>query len=301
MAGSSLPRRALGRTLRRLRERAQKSQLAAGLTAEISPQSISRLEEGYKVRLATSQLKELLNLYDVADPGSERDEILSLWQEVKEQDQAAKIAGTTKGWWRAYSDQYFAHFDHYLSLETAANHITTHQLALVPGLFQIPDYRRAIVRTAYPDLSPVDVERRVELTVRRQERLQDSTFRIDALLSEAVVRSKPTGSDVMAQQLLHLAELSERPSISIRMIPLDAESPLWLMVQAFTLLEFPPLASRVVEPPIVFVEGYEGALFLEQDTVIDRYRRAIGDIQRLALSEDDTRTLVRRIAKEHAA
>ncbi|WP_067567990.1 helix-turn-helix domain-containing protein [Nocardia acidivorans] len=301
MAGSSLPRRALGRTLRRLRERAQKSQLAAGIKAEISPQSISRLEEGHKVRLATSQLKDLLDLYEVDDPGTERDEILSLWQEVREQDQAAKIAGATKGWWRAYSDQYFAHFDHYLSLESAANHLTTHQLALIPGLFQTPDYRRAIVRTAYPDLSPVDVERRIELTVRRQERVQDSSFRIDAFLSEAIVRSKPTGPDVMAQQLMHLAELSERPNISIRMIPLDAESPLWLMVQAFALLEFPPLSNRVVEPPIVYAEGYEGALFLEQEAVIDRYRRAINDIQRLALSEDETSTLMRKYAKEHTS
>ncbi|MFJ4654352.1 helix-turn-helix domain-containing protein [Nocardia sp. NPDC088792] len=300
MAGSSLPRRALGRTLRRYRERGAKSQLAAGVAAEISPQSISRLEDGQKIRIATSQIKDLLDLYQVTDP-EQRDEVLGLWKEVKEQDQAAKTAGTTKGWWRSYSDQYFAHFDHYLSLEAAANHLTTHQLTLLPGLLQIPDYRRTMIRTAYPELSPVDVERRVELSARRQERLQDMAFRMDVLLSEAAVRSRPAGSDVMAKQMAHLAEVSGQPNMSIRVVPLDVESPLWLMVQSFTLLEFPPLASRLVEPPVVYVEGYEGALYLEQKAVIDRYRQAINDIQRLALSEDDTRALVRRTAKEYTA
>ncbi|MBL1079237.1 helix-turn-helix domain-containing protein [Nocardia sp. 2] len=300
MAGSSLPRRALGRTLRRYRERAEKSQLAAGIAAEISPQSISRLEDGQKIRIATSQIKDLLELYQVAD-SAEREEVLGLWREVKDQDQAARTAGTVKGWWRSYSDQYVAHFDHYLSLEAAANHLTTHQLTLLPGLLQIPDYRRVMIRTASPELSLVDIERRVELSARRQERLQDRTFRMDILLSEAVLHSRPGGSDVMSRQLSHLAAVSEQPNITIRVVPLDVESPLWLMVQSFTLLEFPPLATRVIEPPVVYVEGYEGALYLEQDEAIARYRQALTDIQRLALSEEETRALVRTMAKEYAA
>ncbi|MBF6345355.1 helix-turn-helix domain-containing protein [Nocardia cyriacigeorgica] len=42
-AGSTLPQRAAGRELRRLRMRAGKSQTAAGKVIEVSPQTIGRM------------------------------------------------------------------------------------------------------------------------------------------------------------------------------------------------------------------------------------------------------------------
>ncbi|WP_405486091.1 helix-turn-helix domain-containing protein [Nocardia sp. NBC_00511] len=300
MAGSSLPRRAFGRTLRRYRERVGKSQLAAGLAAEISPQGISRLEEGYKIRIATSQIKDLLDLYEVS--GSEREEVLSLWREVKDQDLVAKAAGIESSWWRSYSDQYAPHFDHYLALEEVATHLTTLQMVLLPGLLQTQEYRRTMIRIASPDLSAVDVERGVELAMRRRTRLENNEFRIDVLLWEPTICGRSGGGTIMADQLRYLVEVSERPNVSIRVVPLDVVGHLGLIVQTFTLLEFPASSiGRTVEPPIVYVEGYEGALFHERDEVIARHRRAISDIQGLALSEEDTRLLVTSRAKEYAA
>ncbi|MFE3753235.1 helix-turn-helix domain-containing protein [Nocardia tengchongensis] len=302
MAGSSLPRRALGRRLRGYRVRAEKSQLAAGLRVELSPQSIGRMEDGQKVKICTSQIRDLLDLYCVPDPSDERDEIFLLWQEVKDQALAAKIAGTTKGWWQAYTDQYEPHFDHYLGLEAVATHMTTHQVVLLPGLLQTPGYRRAISLAGNPSVSAAAVARRLELAAHRQVRLADPNFRVDILLSEGVLRHTPGGRSVMADQLNRILELMEsRPNVSIRAVPLDAGSHVGLLAQAFTLLEFPPLASHLAEPPIVYVEGYEGGLYLERTDMIDRHRRAIVDIRRVALTEDDTKQLVNQIAKEYGA
>ncbi|MEV6767991.1 helix-turn-helix transcriptional regulator [Nocardia sp. NPDC051030] len=301
MVGSSLPRRALGRILRRYRIRAGKGQLAAGLHIEISPQSIGRMEDGRKIKIVTSQIKDLLDFYDIANPSAERDEVLGLWDEVRQQDHAAKLQGTTKGWWRSYSDQFAAHFDHYLSLEAAADRLTTHQLALMPGLLQTSEYRRSMIRADVPELSAVDVERRLELATRRRARLDDGGFRIAALLSEAVLRHRPGGCVVMGDQLRRLAEDSERENVAVRVVPFSADAHSGLVFQSFTLLEFPPLASRLVEPPVVYVEGYEGALYLEQTEVIDRHRRAIATLGQVALSEDASRELVWQIAKEYRA
>ncbi|MFE3956880.1 Scr1 family TA system antitoxin-like transcriptional regulator [Nocardia sp. NPDC059091] len=73
------------------------------------------------------------------------------------------------------------------------------------------------------------------------------------------------------------------------------------MVRSFTLLEFPPLTNRLVEPPVVYIEGYEGAIYLEQREVIARHRRAIDSLRQVALSEDASRDLVWRIVKECTA
>ncbi|GAB2519537.1 hypothetical protein GCM10027167_23140 [Nocardia heshunensis] len=256
------------------------------------------MEEGRKIKLATAQLKDLLDFYGVPDPSQERDEMLGLWQEVRQQDLIAKSQGTAKGWWRSYSDQLDAHFDHYLDLESAANRLTTHQLSLVPGLLQTPGYRRVLIQVAHPDLSAVNIERRLEFAARRQTRLGEVDFWLDALVSEAVLRHQPGGPAVMAEQLRRLADESERTNVSIRVVPHAVATNSGLVFQSFTLLEFPPLASRMVEPPIVYVEGYEGALYLEQPDVITRHRRAINDLEQVALTEDASRDLVWRIVKE---
>ncbi|WP_433666939.1 DUF5753 domain-containing protein [Nocardia sp. CA-136227] len=300
MAGSSLPRRALGRRLRGYRVEAEKSQLAAGLHIEMSPQSIGRMEDGQKVKICTSQIRDLLDLYRVPNPSDERNEIFMLWQEVRDQALAAKLAGTAKGWWQAYTDQYEPHFDHYLGLEAVATHLTTHQVLLLPGLLQTGDYRRALSLVGDPTVSPAALERRLELAAHRRVRLADPSFRADVLLSEAVLRQTPGGRSVMVEQLRHLLEMIEASTnLSIRVVPSDAGSHLGLLTQSFTLLEFPPLASHLAEPPIVYVEGYDGSLYLERTDMIDRHRRAILDIQRVALTEHNTVQCIQQIVKEY--
>lgn len=257
------------------------------------------MEDGQKVKICTAQVRDLLDFYEIPDPSSERNEVLSLWQEVKDQALAAKLAGTTKGWWQAYTDQYEPHFDHYLGLEAAANHLTTHQVVLLPGLLQTPGYRRAVSLVGDPNLSPAALERRLELAAHRRARLADTNFRVDVLLSEGVLRHSPGGRTVRADQLKHILGLiGSRPNLSIRVVPLDAGSHLGLLVQAFTLLEFPPLASHLVEPPVVYVEGYEGSLYLERADMIDRHRQAITDIQRVALTDEDTKQSLQHMVKE---
>ncbi|WP_330182897.1 helix-turn-helix domain-containing protein [Nocardia sp. NBC_01503] len=297
MAGTTVPRRAFGRFLRALRN--ERSLLSAGLHADTSKQTVMRMEEGLPTKLSTPQLERLLDFY-AASP-SERAEALELWDEVRRLAKAAKEQGTHKGWWQSYAGQYGTWFDHYLKLETGARRMTSHQLVLMPGILQTSEYRRAIINATVSGLSAVDIERRLELAARRQARLTDDDLHLDAFVSESVLLHQPGGAHVMAGQLQRLAELSERSNVSIRAVPHGVGMYPGLVVQSFTLLDFPPTTSRLVEPPVIYTEGPEGALYLERDDVIARYRQAIDGIQQVALTEDDTRKLVLKIAKEYAA
>ncbi|MFC9993653.1 helix-turn-helix domain-containing protein [Nocardia sp. NPDC127526] len=299
MAGSSVSYRTFGRFLRGLRKQAGKSLLAAGLQIEVSPPTVMRLEDGLPSKVTTPQIERLLDFYEV--DRESRTEALRLWVEVREQAKAAKLQGNSKGFWRAYADQYFSYFPHYLRLETDANRITTHQLVLVPGLLQTPDYRRAIAKIEDPDLSAVDTERRLELNSRRQAKLDDNNLRLNVLLSEAVLRHQPGGPAVMADQLRWLCQAGQRDNISIRVVPFRSGSHRGLTIQSFTLLEFPHLDSGLTEPPVAYIEGAIGALYHEREDVIDQYREAISSLRAVALTEGDTQRMMLDIAKEYEA
>ncbi|WP_228566556.1 helix-turn-helix transcriptional regulator [Nocardia sp. SYP-A9097] len=275
------------------REGAGKTKLAAGLHLDVSHQKIMRLESGQTVRISTPQIQALLDFYAV--PPGEQERALKSWASAKAETKDGK------GFWQAYADQYEPHMPHYLSLEANAGRVTTHQLVLVPGLLQTSDYKRAIVRIDDPELSIVDTERRVELTTRRQARLDDDSFRIDAYISEAVLRNQPGSPDVMSQQLYWLAEVGARPGINIRVIPFGVGPHRGLTILSFTLLEFPRLDSGLIEPPVVYLEGAFGALYHEQSDVLDLYRQAIDALGAVALTEDDTRDVLLRVAKEYSA
>ncbi|WP_327150349.1 helix-turn-helix domain-containing protein [Nocardia sp. NBC_01329] len=270
--------------------------MAAGLAIEVSKQGIGRLEEGQPVRISTAQFRDLLEFYGAGD--EVRDEVLGLVQEVK----VAK-GDPSRGWWRTYADVVNPHFDHFMSLEQACSQLTAFQLTLLPGLLQSPSYRRWIVTMTNPTMATVDVERQLELTARRQRRLHEvPDFSLNVAVSEAVLRHQVGGPEVMREQLQHLMCVSELPNVSLRVIPFDAGPHFGLVVQSFTLFEFPSLrAGHPPEPPVAFVEGFTGALFLEDDETIIRHREAVASIRAVTLEEDDTRSLMQVIAEEHVA
>lgn len=272
--------------------------MSAGLCLEVSRQVIMRLEGGHPTKLTTPQIGLLLDLYDAS--AEDRREALRLWAALREQEKNARLQGNSKGFWRAYADQVAPHFPHYLQLEADAVQVTTHQLALVPGLLQTPDYRRALVRSEEPDLVDTDTERRVDLNIRRQAKLEEPGFSMKALLSEAVLRHQPGGPATMAAQLRWLVEAGGRDDISIRVIPFGVGTHRGLTIQSFTLLSFPHLESGVGEPPLVYLEGAMGALYLNREDVVDEYRAAVSALEAVALSEDDTRDLMSHSAKEYA-
>lgn len=289
--GSTLPRRALGRQLRKLRERNGFSQSAAARVAEISPQSYGRLEDGRITKVTDLALNALANAYRATD--AERRLLLDLSQEIR----ATSAAGA--GWWRAYADAIAQGFDHYLALEEAANWVTSWQTTVVPGLLQTREYRRAITWSMHPNGSPEEVERMLEMGLRRQELLEREGFRFEALLSEAVIRYRVGSSSVMAEQVRQLVERGEHPGVEVRIVPFSVTNPVGLVTKSFVLFNFPPLpTSKLQQPSVAYIENLAGGLYLERDIEVSRFSREATMIRHVALSESASRDLMLQVLKE---
>ena len=74
-------------------------------------------------------------------------------------------------WWTQYED---LKLDPYLGLEQVASAITSYTMYYIPALLQIEDYTRVIVETIAPKMDPKVLQQRVEVRMRRQERLEDA-------------------------------------------------------------------------------------------------------------------------------
>lgn len=287
---TTLPRRLLARRLVALRNAAGLTRDKAAELAELSSQTLWRMEYGQVTHVKKMVIRVLADVYRASD--EDRETLLWLAEEARK-----------TGWWQSYSDAMFANVDLFISLEQAARRITSFQLTLLPGLLQTAEYRRAIGRTRRPAFDEEEIDRHIELLTKRQERLQEprKKFTLDVTLSEAVLRQHVGGPAVMAAQLQHLAEVAELPNVSIRIVPMTACYS-GLDVGPFVLLEFPRHPNpALTEPPVVYIEGYTGALYLDKPEEIDQYRTAVSTIESAALDQAESTVWLNRIAEEYRA
>jgi hypothetical protein len=255
----------------------------------MSSQTLWRLENGQIAQVKKMVIRALCDTYNAG----EEDRQALLWLA----DEARKT-----GWWQSYGDAMFDNKDLYVALEQAALRITSFQLTLLPGIVQTADYRRTIARTYVPELSIEEIDRHVELLIKRQARHLESSdrFILEVVLGEAVLRNHIGGAAVMAAQLRELVRLSKRGNVMIRIVPLTTGDYLGLQVGSFVLLEFPKhLNPTLTEPPVVYVESYTGALYLDKPEEIEQYRRALSLIESAALNQVESRALLVRIAEEY--
>ncbi|MBO0852550.1 MAG: helix-turn-helix domain-containing protein [Nocardia sp.] len=289
MAGSTLPARALGRLITQHRKRAGMTRYAAAQVVETSQQTMSRIEDGLKAKVPDLWINAWSDAFGCTD--EDRRTLLGLAHELRT---------AQRSWWRAYADEIPTGFDHYLSLEDAAKSLTIWAASLLPGLLQTSDYRRELAWTEDPTWTHDEVERRIGVATNRQERLQDPEFKMNVLLSESVLRTQVGSAAVMEGQLTRLTELSNLPNVTIRVVPFNAARPIGPLVGSFTILEFPQLpATKLQEPPVVYVEGYVGDLYLEREAEVQQFQDAASQIGRVALKPSETRQLVVKVAKEH--
>ncbi|MFB8274155.1 DUF5753 domain-containing protein [Nocardia colli] len=286
--GSTLPRRLLARELRRAREAASVSAEAARSAIGVSKQTFWRMENGIPIRLNPLFIKRLCEIYDASTELTQV--LLTLTEETK-----------SKGWWHAFDSTIPKSFGLFVSLEDAAHQVISYQTALIPGLLQTAEYRRTLIWNAFPTMSPDEVETAVQIGAKRQARLTDTKpITLNAYIDESVLRRRTGGADVMAGQLRHLVEVTELANVSVRVVPEAVGFYQGLLVGMFVILEFPPHSTAyLTEPPVVYVQGFTGDMYLERPEEITAYRIACTDIKRLALADKESQALILDIAKEY--
>lgn len=279
----------LGRQLRALRINAGISAEYARAAIDVSKQTLWRIETGQPVRLHPLVVEGLCKLYGASE---ERTAILlNLVEETKR-----------TGWWHAFNDTILEDFNLFVELEATARRIASFQTTLLPGLLQTDEYRRALIWVRFAAISGTEVERKIAAFRQRKTRLDsDSAVRFEAVIDESALRRAIGGPSVMEGQLRHLLQVAERPHISVRVVPLAAEAYAGLNVGSFVILDFPehPVAHLTV-PPVVYMQGFTGDLYLEKPDEVRQYRQAHAEILRSALDKESSRSLIRAIAEEYA-
>jgi hypothetical protein len=168
------------------------------------------------------------------------------------------VHGQRAGWWHSYDDVLPSWFRIAIGPEEPAFLIRACEPQVAPGLLQTEGCIRAITAASFPAAPQEVTERAVALRLARQHLLSrpgPPGYRV--VLDERVLRRPIGGRTVMRAQLGHLATLTERPSVTIQVIPFAAgcHPALYGM---FNFFRFP---SEQL-PGIAYTEALTGACHL---------------------------------------
>jgi transcriptional regulator with XRE-family HTH domain len=285
--GSTVPRRQLGRYLRDLRNRSRLTVRAAGAQLEWSEAKIWRIETG-QTSLRSLDVEAMCKVYGATQDITEA--LMGLAKETK-----------ARGWWHSYGDAVPEGFDVYIGLEEAASHFSWYESELVPGLFQTEDYARTVIRADKPNVDDAEIERRVDVRIARQALLTRVTHppAFDVVLNEAILHRPVGGVEAARSQLTRLVEVSQLPTVSLRVIPFNAGLHHGVMSGPFVVLRFPLNGNgQDTEPPTVYVDGFTGDLYLDKPNEIALYTTAFTNIWESALDERASQELIIQVIRE---
>lgn len=288
--GSTLPRRQLGRYLTEWRSRAGMSQQRAAELLEIGSSSLQRLERGLNGRVQVREIQAACDVYGI--PDAEAEVLIALARQAN-----------VKTWWYHADDRIPIHFDGYVRLEASAVELRAYQPELVPGLLQTPDYIRGLF-TAHPENDVAEHDRWIQLKKQRQNNVtrKQRPVTLSTVVSESALRRVSGSPQVMAAQLRHLADMSTRPNVNLRVLPFNAGFPRGVSAGPFVILDFGTTATGVpTEPTVVYLEGPMVDMYLEEPHDVQRYHDLYTAIEQAALDAVGSRNLLRQIAREHTA
>lgn len=170
----------------------------------------------------------------------------------------------------------------WIEYEETASTLLWFQSTLVPGILQTEDYAREVLKDEH--MTNHRLERQKIL-----EREEPPTLIV--LLDESVLHRKVGSVKVMYDQLLHLAQMAQRPDIRIHIIPLDSD-----------------ICSEFSGPfGLAEVDGRAEAAYLD-DAVVGRVAHRAEDIAALrrkwelfrgeALRKNESLDLIRKVMEK---
>ncbi len=279
--GPTVRRRRLGSELRRLREDHSIKLEEVAERLGVAASTLSRIETG-KAPTKSVYLTAMLEMYGVTDP-AQRQVLVDMARE-----------GHRKGWWSVYDDVLPTGFGIYVGLEAEAAGLRAFEGEAVQGLFQTPDYARAILREVQVRDTDEQVERLVDLRMKRQEVLdRNPPLDVWMILDEAVVRRTIGGPEVMRDQLARLVEESKKPNVTLQVLPFETGSHAGLR-GPFSILEFPERADA----DVAYVESVAGIIYLEKEREVRTCAEAFDRLRAAALSPGQSTDLIFEAAKD---
>lgn len=257
---------------------------SAGKAIDTSQSYISGVESG-KLKINASKLAELAAVLDF--DATELEEL----QELRE-------AAGKRAWWSPYSAMFSAEVLRYFGFEAGAESIRAYSAGMITSLLQTEDYAMAIMNGGAPSIRLAEANRRVEVRMKRQQRLDDpdDPLKLTTVITESALRQMVGGPTVMAAQLDHLAaKIDQHPdTIDVRVVPFSADYHNAIGGSTFYLLGF--ASSRL--PELVWQETVSTTDLIDQPMRIREYSLAHSQAMDHALDRTGSLGLIERIRKE---
>ncbi len=279
--GPTLRAQWLGQQLRALRESTGMTLRQAGEYLQRDPSMVSRFETAeYPIR--RGDVLALLDLYGVSEERI-REGLLRLSDDV-----------WRKGWWEGYANTVDRQYIDMPWLEARAERLRTYEAMLVPGLLQTREYAETLIRNAAAADTPEEqIGRMVELRMTRQQVLGgEAPASFAAVVDESVLRRVIGGPELMRSQHTKLLEIAERPNVEVRVLPLRRGAHAGLD-GAFWLFEMPD-----PYPDVAYVDNLAGAVYVEEDAAVDRFRQAYHQLSAMAIWGMESAAVIAATAKE---
>lgn len=204
-----------------------------------------------------------------------------------------------RGFWslghnRAYGDEIRLLVD----LEKQTDQIRSAHVELMPGLLQCESYVRAL----YADIAQqgeITLEDRVQARLARQDILDKSDPpNLHFILSESCLRRIWGDEQVMREQIDHLIKISNRQHVMLQVMPFNVppgrRSPIG---NQFTLVRVPsPGVAGPLE--LAYIEGESEIRYLDDKKALIAHDMAWSRLSTPALSFEESRRFMRRVARE---
>jgi transcriptional regulator with XRE-family HTH domain len=270
--------RRLASKLLRLRINAEMTVEQAAEKLDWSRSKLSRIENA-ATSVSVTDTRALCELYETG-----RD----LREHLAEMARQAK----KRGWWHAYStDALMDYFSDYVEMESEATSVVNFEVDLIPGLLQTDDYARAIMSRALPDHSTDAIESKVQIRIARQKRVEEG-LSIWTIVDEGALRRGCGDTKVMLRQLEHLRSVTQRPNVTLQVLPFSA-GPHFASGGPFFLLDFGGKYD-----PVAYVDTLTSGLYVEEPKDVERYRLAVDHLRALALDPHHSHNMIEDLHKQ---
>ncbi|MDQ8704579.1 helix-turn-helix transcriptional regulator [Streptomyces sp. LHD-70] len=204
----------------------------------------------------------------------------------------ATASSKERGWWEKHRGTLSAGLLDIAELEWHAQRVRTAQVMHAPGLLQTEEYARAVFNAVLPPLSRLEVELRVAHRMDRQRvfaRPEPLTY--VAYVHESALLMRFGGAEVTRRQLQHLCTESERSTVDVRVVPLDADG----FPGAGHALLYADGATPQLDT--VQLDSAHGPEFTHADAQLAKYRAHLTWMDQVGLSSAASRDLIHKTAR----
>ncbi|MFF7237655.1 Scr1 family TA system antitoxin-like transcriptional regulator [Streptomyces collinus] len=193
-------------------------------------------------------------------------------------------------------DKYPPQFKNFALMEAEAVSLASYETFVVDGLFQTPEYARALIGGGYPKLSPEKLEQLVDARVARRSLFdrKDTTAMIELIVEESVLRRTFGSWAVLQGQLRSLAEDAERDNVTIQVLPFD-RGLRGVHAGAHGSMK---LVTTKDHHHLVYLEIEDESLLISDPARVALLTHRYAKIRSQALSPDDSLSLIQKLAGE---